>query len=106
MEAGKRALCMQIWEDGSSHLWGSVQPWAGSLDLTGTAGAAQWVGVHAMAADLGALSRAGGSRKGGPFRLVQLRWHLGLAGVSGCGHCGCVFGCGTPAFPILVSGLV
>lgn len=106
MEVGKRALYMQIWEDGLSPLLRSVQSWAGPLDLTGTAGAAQWVGVHAMAADLGALSRAGNIGKGGPFRLVLLRWHLGLAGVSGRGHCGCVSGCGTLAFPILLSGLI
>lgn len=53
-----------------------VQPWARSLDLAGTAGASQRVGAHAVAAGLGVLCRAGSSRKGGPFGLVQPHWHL------------------------------
>lgn len=103
---GKRALHMEIWEDSSSPHLGSFQPWAGLLVLAGTGGTAQWVGLHTMAADLGPLSRAGSSRKGGTFRLVQLCWHLGLAGVRGCGHFGGVSGCRTLGLPTLVSGLV
>lgn len=67
-EWGKRVLHV---ESGTVTLLGSVQPWTGLLGLTGTVRAAQGVGAHAMAAGMGALSGAGSSRKGGPFRLVQ-----------------------------------
>lgn len=93
-------------QSGKVTLLGSVQPWAGPLCLTGTGRAAQWVGTQAMAAERGALSRPGSSRKGGPFRLVQFRWHLGLAEVRGYGCFGGVSGCGTLGLPILVGGLI
>lgn len=83
--------------------FGSIQPWAGPLGL---AGAVQWVGVHTMAADRGALSRAGSSRKGGPFGLVQPCWHPGLAGVSGYGHVGGISGRRALGLPVLVGGRV
>lgn len=88
----------EIREDGSGPLLGSVQPWAGPLGLAGTVRAAQGVGAHAMAADLGALCRAGSSRKGGPFIS-------GVAGVTGRGSSGGVSGCGTLGLPILEGGL-